>query len=72
MWMTVFNAPEKADSDSEVSVAQAYCPHPSECLRMPLRECRSFDDGADTRRLMLDRYRRLMAQQCACNTIEPN
>ena len=32
----------------------------------------SFDDGADTRRLMIDRYRRLMAQQCACNAIEPN
>ena len=64
MWMTVFSALEKADSDSKGSGASAYCPHPSECLRMPLRECRSFEGGADTRRLM--------AQQFACNAIEPN
>ena len=72
MWMTVFNALEKADSDSKASGSPAYCPHPDECLRLPLKETRSFDDGADTRRLMIDRYRRLMAQQCACNAIEPN
>ena len=67
MWMTVFNALEKADTFSEGSGAPAHCPHPSECLRLPLKESRSFSDRGSVERLLLDRYRLLMAQQCACH-----
>ena len=68
MWMTTNNTPETADRvASELGSPPAHCPHPNECLRLPLKESRSFCEESGTRRMMLNRYRRLMAQQCACN-----
>jgi len=73
MWMTIYNALEQADSGApEPGEAPAYCPHPNECLRLPLREPRSFSDQSSTRALLLNRYRRLMATQCACNASRVN
>ncbi len=69
MWITVFNALRSAETDPPRSGAPAQCPHPSECLRLPLEETRSFSDRGSTERMLLDRYRRLMARQCACNRI---
>jgi hypothetical protein len=69
MWMTIDSASETAErAASEFGSPPAHCPHPNECLRLPLKESRSFCDEADTRRMMLNRYRRLMAQNCACNS----
>ena len=66
MWMTIYNALADAER-SDADAPPAYCPHPSNCLRAPLSEPRSFARGRTTRSLMLDRYRRLISQQCACN-----
>ena len=58
MWMSIHNAPETADrAASKLGSPPAHCPHPSECLRLPLRESRSFCEESDTRRMMLNRYR---------------
>ena len=68
MWMTIFNAVSASDSEgSEAGAAPAHCPHPTDCLRQSSRESRSFCDQGSARAILLDRYRRLMAQQCACN-----
>ena len=67
MWITVFNALDKAGSGSGRSGAPQHCPHPGECLRLPLKEARSFSDRGAAERMLLDRYRSLMARQCACN-----
>ena len=68
MWMTIYNAAGASDSEkSDAGAAPAHCPHPSDCLRQPLRESRSFCGQGSMRTLFRERYRRLMAQQCACN-----
>ncbi len=66
MWMTIYNAlseEERSDADAP----PAHCPHPSNCLRVAQNEPRSFAQASTTRSLTLDRYRRLISQQCACN-----
>ncbi len=71
MWMTICNAVNASNSEeSGVGAAPAHCRHPSDCLRRPSKESRSFSDQGSTRALLLDRYRRLMAQQCACNELQ--
>lgn len=67
MWITIVNALEQEDTVSDRSGAPAHCPHPDQCLRLPLKESRSFSDRGCDERMLLDRYRRLMAQQCACH-----
>ncbi len=68
MWMTNCSAVGEAGSgDSEPGKPPAHCPHPSECLRLPLPESRSFHDQSSTRAVLLNRYRLMMAEQCACN-----
>ena len=68
MWMTIYNAVSASGSeDSGPGAPPAHCPHPGNCLRRPPRESRSFCDQGETRALLRDRYRRLMARQCACN-----
>ena len=70
MWTTIYNAAGASVSeDSEAGAAPAHCPHPRDCLRRPLKEHRSFSDQGSTRAFLLERYRRLMAQQCACNDL---
>ena len=68
MWTTVYEALDPSGSHAfEPGTPPAHCPHPEDCLRMPLREPRSFCDGSGAERSGLDRYRHIMAQQCACN-----
>lgn len=66
MWMTIYNALSEVERD-DVGTPPAYCPHPSNCLRIPHAEPRSFQTPCTTRTLLLDRYRRLISEQCACN-----
>ena len=66
MWMTIYKALADAER-SDPDAPPAYCPHPSSCLRLPPSEPRSFARACTTRSLLLDRYRRLISQQCACN-----
>ena len=68
MWMTIHNAMQASDAEeSEPSRPPAHCPHPNNCLRLPLTEPRSFSDQSSTRQLLLKRYRLMMSKQCACN-----
>lgn len=68
MWMTLYKAlPEAKPDDPDADAPPLHCPHPSECLRLPLKEERSFGPARTTRTLLIDRYRRLVAQQCACH-----
>lgn len=68
MWMTIHNAVQASDLEqSRAGKPPAHCPHPSECLRLPLAEPRSFCEQSTTRQLLLNRYRLMMAKQCACN-----
>ncbi len=68
--MMIVDAAGLADSEgSEPGKPPAHCPHPRECLRLPLREPRSFRDQTSTSALPLNRYRLMMAQQCACNRL---
>ena len=66
MWLTIYKALQEVEGD-DPSTPPVHCPHPAACLRLPLGEARSFSPPSTTRTLMLDRYRRLMARQCACN-----
>ena len=60
-------AGEALDAAAALDAPPAHCPHPKECLRVSLKEPRSFGDRRTTRWLLLNRYRCQMAQQCACN-----
>ena len=66
MWMTIYNSLAEAER-RDPDLPPAHCPHPSRCLRSASAEPRSFSEPCTTRTLLLDRYRRLIAQQCACN-----
>ncbi len=69
MWMTIYDAlseTERAEIDADAP--PVHCPHPSDCLRFPMKESRSFGRGGATpRSLLLARYRRMISEQCACN-----
>ena len=68
MSMTISTALDRQDSEQdEAGGAPVHCPHPNECLRLAAQEPRSFGSQCMTRRLLMNRYRRLMAEQCACN-----
>ena len=68
MWMTIHNAMQVSDPEGfEAGKPPAHCPHPNECLRLPLPEPRSFNEQRSTRQLLLNRYRLMMSKPCACN-----
>ena len=66
MWMTIYNALQDGERP-EADAPPAHCLHPSDCLRLPAKEPRSFGRASTARTLLLGRYRRLISQQCACN-----
>ena len=66
MWMTIYNALSD-EGPPDADAPPAHCPHPSACQRLPLEERRSFARASTTRSLLLDRYRRMLFRQCACN-----
>ncbi len=66
MWLGIHGA-KQPSARRDPFAPPEHCPHPGTCLRAPLPEPRSFGDYEATRRMLVDRYRRLMAQQCACN-----
>lgn len=68
MWMTIYNAMQAPDTEESArGKPPAHCPHPKDCLRLPLSEPRSFSAQSSTRQLLLNRYRLMMSKQCACN-----
>ncbi len=66
MWLSLYKA-APAPEPRNPYVAPEHCPHPDACLRLPLKEPRSFSDRDASRRLQVQSYRQLMARQCACN-----
>jgi hypothetical protein len=66
MWLTILNATPPDERRGPLE-PPAHCPHPASCLRLPVKEPRSFNEDQASRRAAVDSYRWLMARQCACN-----